>query len=194
MMMMKQVSMLAAAVVLSLGTAASAATISWGDGSSPGDNLDPSSMTGAVLVDATTSILNVSLSPFDGSAIPNAEFNSVGADATATYVFSSLRTSLSMIWGSVDTYNFIDFYNGVTLLGTFNGAAAGPIFTSNRALTAILATIGGFGQFDSVVLRSPGANAFEHASVAAVPVPAAGFLLIGALGGLAALRRRRKTA
>lgn len=30
--------------------------------------------------------------------------------------------------------------------------------------------------------------------VSAVPVPAAGFLLFGALGGLAALRRRRKTA
>lgn len=45
--------------------------------------------------------------------------------------------------------------------------------------------------------------AFGHSSsatsgvtftLAAVPVPAAGFLLVGALGGLAALRRRRKAA
>ena len=33
---------------------------------------------------------------------------------------------------------------------------------------------------------------FDGARVAAVPVPAAGFLLLGALGGLAAMRRRRK--
>ncbi len=35
---------------------------------------------------------------------------------------------------------------------------------------------------------------FGLVETAAVPVPAAGFLLIGALGGLAALRRRRRTA
>lgn len=35
---------------------------------------------------------------------------------------------------------------------------------------------------------------FDVEVVAAVPVPAAGFLLVGALGGLAALRRRKSTA
>jgi hypothetical protein len=34
----------------------------------------------------------------------------------------------------------------------------------------------------------------DNVSLAPVPVPAAGFLLFGALGGLVALRRRRKTA
>ena len=34
----------------------------------------------------------------------------------------------------------------------------------------------------------------DSISVSAVPLPAAGFLLVGALGGLAALRRRRKAA
>jgi hypothetical protein len=36
------------------------------------------------------------------------------------------------------------------------------------------------------------ANLYGTLTPAAVPIPAAGFLLIGALGGLAALRRRRK--
>lgn len=39
-----------------------------------------------------------------------------------------------------------------------------------------------------------GISHFSEIGVAPIPVPAAGFLLAGALGGLAALRRRRKTA
>lgn len=37
-------------------------------------------------------------------------------------------------------------------------------------------------------------DTFDAAKVSDVPVPAAGFLLMGALGGLAALRRRRRVA
>jgi hypothetical protein len=41
---------------------------------------------------------------------------------------------------------------------------------------------------------STGGFDVDSISVTAVPLPAAGFLLVGALGGLAALRRRRKAA
>lgn len=41
---------------------------------------------------------------------------------------------------------------------------------------------------------STGGFDVDSISVSAVPLPAAGFLLVGALGGLAALRRRRKAA
>ena len=37
-------------------------------------------------------------------------------------------------------------------------------------------------------------TSFDATQIAAVPLPAAGFLLFGALGGLAAMRRRRKAA
>lgn len=45
----------------------------------------------------------------------------------------------------------------------------------------------------NLVVRQPG-DWMRVVTVAAVPVPAAGFLLFGALGGLAALRRRKAMA
>jgi hypothetical protein len=177
----------AAVLALSLVGPASAATITWSSGAAPGDNTDPTSTTGAVLIDQTASIDLITKSPF----LDATEFNSVGANASATYAFNSVRSTLKLIWGSVDTYNFIDFYKGVAWAETVGGADVGGPFTVNRPISEILASIVVSGGFDKVVLRSVGKNAFEHASVAAVPVPAAGFLLIGALGGLAALRRRK---
>ena len=45
----------------------------------------------------------------------------------------------------------------------------------------------------NLIVRQPG-DWMRVVTVAAVPVPAAGFLLVGALGGLAALRRRKALA
>jgi len=178
----------AAVLAFALVGPASAATISWGDGSTPGPNPVFTSKTGNVLENQVGSVAFKALSPFAGTAIADTPYNSVGARATGTYTFSSLRSTLKLIWGSVDAYNYIDFYRGGSKVDTLQGAddPAGK----NRPLSQILASIVVSGGFDKVVLRSD-RNAFEHASVAAVPVPAAGFLLVGALGGLAALRRRK---
>jgi hypothetical protein len=188
---------LVAAAVLAVGLAgqASAATITWSDGSGPGANTAPTSSTPVVLVDQLLSVDGLTKSPFEDSALYGvAAFNSVGKNASATYAYNSIRSTLKLIWGSVDTYNYIDFYRGADFVETFDGEDAGPVFTDNRSLSAMLASIIVSGGFYKVVLRSVGENAFEHARVSAVPVPAAGFLLIGALGGLAALRRRKQAA
>lgn len=161
------------------------------------------STSGLVSENITGSVLNERRDVWEGTALAGTGvFTSIGAGASATYVFSSLRTQLNLVWGSPDDYNKIEFFNGDTLLDTVATVAIlGPILPCcvtgqpNIANSLIaISNIAGVGaQFDKIVLSSS-RNAFEVANIAAVPVPAAGFLLIGALGGLAALRRRKTAA
>jgi hypothetical protein len=177
----------AAIVAFGLVGTASAATISWSDGSTPiATYLEPVSTTGTVFLDQTFQQAGVRLSPFVGTGLEaTTKFNSISVGSSATYAFNSVRSTLQLIWGSVDSFNYIDFLKAGVAVDSIQGVAGA------RPLTESLASILVSGGFDKVVLRSSSDSAFEYQGVAAVPVPAAGFLLIGALGGLAAVRRRK---
>ena len=88
-------------------------------------------------------------------------------------------------WGAIPALdapgNKCDSVNGL------NGSAGNPPPLSFAGLDAGTYRVGFFEN------GSP-TNVQADFRVSAVPVPAAGFLLVGALGGLAALRRRKKAA
>ena len=128
------------------------------------------------------------------------KFGDNGADSPVSLLFvANVQSAFTFLWGSIDSYNSVEFllggisqlvYSGTDLINkslfdTLGGT--GPHYEQ-----VALVTFSKFERgFDTVIFKSPKA-AFEMAlSPVPVPVPAAGLLLIGALGGLAALRRRK---
>jgi hypothetical protein len=162
----------------------------------------PNSFTGPFILSTTGSIANVQRSPYEGTAIPNTPYSVLSAGGTgassATYNCPSGGcTTLSLLWGSPDGFNFLDFFTGAngggSLIQTFVGTNLVPPAVAGAGFDQVsfLASAGTFG---SVVLRDSGQAAFEFSDVA-VPGPIVGAGLPGlvaACGGLLALGRRRR--
>ncbi|MDX2231363.1 MAG: PEP-CTERM sorting domain-containing protein [Leptolyngbyaceae cyanobacterium bins.349] len=136
--------------------------------------------------------------------ISNRNANVVGNTGSVTLNFAQALDYFGLYWGSVDTYNFIDFYSGGSLLRTFGG---GDISTTARGSwtgasdNLYVNFFASAGQsFDRIVLRSNGTafesdnHAYRESSSAAVPEPATmtGIALAGA--GFAAVRRKKQKA
>ena len=197
---LKRITAMAAAVFLASSVVASAASVVT-SGVLPGEAiLNPiaSATTGAVYQNVTGSIGGLRRSPWQSSNSTvnyndsDAWYSSVSGKSTATYDFGAKQKMLSFVWGSPDRYNDldIDLIAGGTVL-TLNGTDMVPpgVLGSTSALVTISDIL-----FDRVVFRS-GGNAFEYANVvstAAVPLPAAGLMLMGGLGGLRLVSRRRQ--
>ena len=87
---------------------------------------------------------------------------------SVTLQFPTLETYLGILWGSVDGYNSLSFYDGATLIGTVTGSDVmasprGDQGANGTAYVNITAT--GGSAFDRVVATS-GGNAFEFDDVA----------------------------
>lgn len=123
---------------------------------------------------------------------------STGSVATAkvTLTLPSLSDYFGLLWGSVDDYNKIEFFNGDDFVGSLGGqdvidVATGGLIPQNQGINGtVYANIRTNLFFNKIVLTST-QFAFEFDNVA-VPIPGAVLLFGSALAGLGVMRRRRK--
>ncbi len=105
--------------------------------------------------------------------------------------FNGLTSYFGMFWGSMDNYNFVDFYSGANLLTTITGMAQ---VNTNGFIDFTADTTA--DQFDRVVLRShDGAFEFDNFAATAsssTAVSAPSTLAIFALGLMGLASRRFK--
>ncbi len=158
-----------------------------------------SPLNGGLYMDAASTLTFTFLGKEAGAK--NASFGAMGSTLTNSMVIGSTTTALETGAG------FIDFMfqtaeaswediNGNGVFGetfgisnnsfsAFSGLklAYGVVFNNGRSVLAFFGDGRGDSDFDDMVVR-----------IDAVPVPAAGLMLLGAIGGLGALRSRRKKA
>lgn len=100
-------------------------------------------------------------------------------------------TYFGLLWGTVDSYNTISFYDGETLVGSFTGTDVLPGADGTSVVYANFWAHG--GTFDTVVFTTTQeAFEFDNVRVAATPLPAALGLFGSAIVGMGALGLRRR--
>ncbi|MFT3731269.1 MAG: hypothetical protein QM780_07570 [Hyphomicrobium sp.] len=146
----------------------------------------------------TNSVTNQYRSPWENTGTPSAEYFYV---TTGQAIFNLEGNSLSLLWGSPDTYNVLNFYSDEDGVGLLASYSPGSSITGG----SISATQGGFDlvtfllseSFKSVGFSSGGTPAFEFANlVATTPIPPALILFASGLGllGFSGLRRRNSSS
>jgi hypothetical protein len=199
----------------SVATAAQAATITVGG---PLSLTDLSSLPvddgGSLPAGTTTFLLGHELIAFDNSSksypesgvyagtFPNIAVSPYGGQSQSTYLVAQAGdpvaislggtyTEFALLWGTVDSYNRLDFYKGGTKVASVSGDDVLP--GADNGTQNVYVMISDLPNFDTVVAVDIDQPAFEFVPDAPVPEPASAALLgVGLLGfGFTQLVRRR---
>lgn len=155
----------------------------------------PTSTTGDVRLNFMGSDLDAvapnSRSPWEGTVFEaTGKYNSVSAGAMATHAFGGQFSQFSLMWGSPDDYNTLEFFLSGGLVASVSGADVYNPPTPGMEFVNVTVT----GLLFDTVKFSSSTDAFEYALIEAVPLPAALPLLASAFGLLAFMGRRRTAA
>jgi hypothetical protein len=110
--------------------------------------------------------------------------------------FSTAVRYVGFLWGSPDSYNTVEFFNGGTLLGSYTGAVAPNPGNGDQSFSSYFNFYAeGPAVITSVKFTSTG-NAFETDNfayaVSSVPEPESYALMLAGSGLMGAIARRRK--
>ena len=116
----------------------------------------------------------------------------------ATLGFTEVRNSLTFLWGSIDSFNSVVFrlvggdtytFGGGDVIGTVNAFLGEPEQTGTGSFERVALLRFSFEDAISEVDFRSNTASFEFAMI---PLPAAGWLLLGGLGALGAVARRKR--
>jgi hypothetical protein len=143
---------------------------------------------GAGIVDnATGSVSGQYRSPWEGTAGNGLTYTSV---RSGTVGYNVTGLTLSLFWGSPDSYNRLTFHTGEN--GTGESATVfGSDLGSPQGLGHHLVQFMTDQVFKSITISSDSA-AFEFANLTATPIPPAILLFLSGLGAMGWLGRKRK--
>lgn len=112
------------------------------------------------------------------------KYHSIRGGGSAEYTFGGLISQMLITWGSPDDYNTLEFYDGATMLASITGDEVDDPPTPQREFVNLTFSFSDGTLFDKVKLISQPSNAFEHVVSTVVPLPAAAWFLLTAIGGL----------